>query len=109
MGECGMGSNRALDSLAGELGSRPCQKRRGDAVEKGDDPAGEVSLLVNNLPWECGVSWWFDCKHIQTTHLCLRKTRGISTNCHRAKLRQWTVGYSGQLGWRGTIAALLNA
>ncbi len=31
-------------SLAGELGSRPCQKRRGEAVEKGDDPAGEFSL-----------------------------------------------------------------
>lgn len=49
-----------------------------------------------------------DWEEMQTTHLCLRKTRGISTNCHRTELGQWTVGYSGQLGWRRTIAALLD-
>jgi hypothetical protein len=25
------------------LGSRPCQKRRGDVVENGEDPAGDAS------------------------------------------------------------------
>lgn len=50
LGEGGMGSKALLFSLAGELGSRPCQKRRGEAVENGDDPAGEDSVLANSLP-----------------------------------------------------------
>jgi hypothetical protein len=49
LGEGISGSKTMLFSLAGELGSRPCQKRRGEAVENGDDPAGEVSLLVNSF------------------------------------------------------------
>lgn len=36
-------------SLAGEFGSRPCQNKCGEAVENGEESAGEVSL-PNNLP-----------------------------------------------------------
>lgn len=50
LGEGGRGSNTPLVSPAGELGSRPCQKRRGEAVENGDEAAGDVSVLVNSLP-----------------------------------------------------------
>lgn len=34
----------SVTSLAGEEGSRPCQNKRGEVVEKGEDPAGEFSL-----------------------------------------------------------------
>ena len=97
-----------LLSLAGELGSRPCQKRCGEDVEKGDDPAGEASL-ENNLPCEFHVRVNDEDEVSSITHLCLRKTRRISTNGHGTELGQRTVCYSGQLGWRGAIAALLNA
>jgi hypothetical protein len=54
LGEDGGGLSHPLRlSLAGELGSRPCQKRRGEAVEKGEDSAGEFSL-ANGLPWDFG-------------------------------------------------------
>jgi len=112
LGEGGRGSKTLLFSLAGELGSLPCQKRRGEAVENGDEPAGDDSALVNSFPWGCLCQLFVrmgGLGEMQTTHLRLRKTRGISTKSHRAQLRQWTVGYSGQLGRRRAIAALLNA
>lgn len=50
LSEAGDGSS--VFSLAGELGSLPCQKRRGEEFENGDEAAGEVSLM-SNLDCDC--------------------------------------------------------
>ena len=66
-----IGSNGLRSSLAGELGSRPCQKRRGESVDvfglNGEDAVGEGSAL-NRFPClgqcrtgQCRKRRTFDC------------------------------------------------
>jgi hypothetical protein len=54
VGEVGGGgvSSVCWISLAGELGSRPCQNRRGETPENGEESAGEFSL-PKSLPYNC--------------------------------------------------------
>jgi len=43
-------SSGSLFSREGEAGSRPCQNRRGELPTKGEEPAGDASL-VKRLPY----------------------------------------------------------